>query len=89
MSKADDPDIRRLREQLEGIDARILDEVNARIRLVGELRRLKAERGLDFHDPAREEWLLQHLVDANDGPLSDDGVRALFTELLALTKREL
>ena len=85
----DDPDVRRLREQLEGIDERILESVNARIGLVGELKRLKAERGLDFHDPAREEWLLQHLVAANGGPLSDDGVRALFTELLALTKREL
>jgi hypothetical protein len=27
-------------------------------------------------------------VAANAGPLSDDGVRAFYTELLALTKRE-
>jgi chorismate mutase len=53
------------------------------------LKRVKEERGIDFLDPAREEWLLQHLADANPGPLSAEGLRELHAELLALTKREL
>ena len=50
---------------------------------------MKEELGVDFLDPAREEWLLQHLARSNRGPLSEDGLREIYTELLALTKREL
>jgi chorismate mutase/prephenate dehydratase len=84
-----DPDVARLREQLTGVDERILEAVNTRLGLVGELKRVKETKGIDFRDPGREEWLLAHLAEVNGGPLSDAGVRALWTELLALTKREL
>ena len=49
---------------------------------------MKEERGIDFLDPAREEWMLQYLTRANRGPLSPDGLREIYTELLDLTKRE-
>jgi len=89
MAGEDDPDVARLREQLTGVDERILEAVNTRLGLVGELKRVKETKGIDFRDPDREEWLLAHLADLNGGPLSDASVRALWTELLALTKREL
>jgi chorismate mutase len=82
-------EIERLREELAGVDRALLDGVNARLRLVAELKRVKAERGLDFLDPAREEFMLGWLAGENDGPLTDEGLRELYTELLALTKREL
>ena len=66
-----------------------LDAVNTRLELVAGLRRYKEENGIAFLDPGREEWLLQHLADANAGPLSEEGVRELFGEILALVKREL
>ena len=49
---------------------------------------MKEERGIDFLDPAREEWMLQYLTRANRGPLSSDGLREIYTELLDLSKRE-
>ena len=49
---------------------------------------MKEERGIDFLDPAREEWMLQYLTRANRGPLSPEGLREIYTELLDLTKRE-
>jgi chorismate mutase len=86
---ADDPRIDELREQLADNDVRIVEALNARLELVAQLKRVKEEIGVDFLDPAREEWLLQHLASANRGPLSEDGLREIYTELLALTKREL
>jgi chorismate mutase len=86
---ATDPRIDQLREQLSANDLKIVEAVNARLELVVRLKRVKEERGIDFLDPAREEWLLQHLADANPGPLSAEGLRELHAELLALTKREL
>jgi len=84
-----DPELHELREQVAGVDRQILDAINARIELVARIRRYKAENGIDFLDPGREEWLLQHLVEANPGPLSDAGVRELFATILDLVKREL
>ena len=37
---------------------------------------------------AREEWLVSHLLRHNEGPLSDEGLRELFTTLIAVVKRE-
>ncbi|MBA2384813.1 MAG: chorismate mutase [Actinobacteria bacterium] len=85
---ANDPLIRQLREQLSDNDVRIVETVNARLKLVARLKRVKEERGIDFLDPAREEWMLQYLTRANRGPLSAEGLREIYTELLDLTKRE-
>jgi chorismate mutase len=86
---ADDPRIAQLREELTANDVKIVEALNARLALVAQLKRVKEEVGVDFLDQAREEWLLQHLASANRGPLSEDGLREIYTELLALTKREL
>jgi chorismate mutase len=83
-----DPLIRQLREQISDNDVAIVEAVNARLKLVARLKRVKEERGIDFLDPAREEWMLQYLTRANRGPLSPDGLREIYTELLDLTKRE-
>jgi chorismate mutase len=84
-----DPAIGELRERLAANDLRILEAVNARLRLVSELKRVKQKLGVGFVDQAREEWLLAFLTQANEGPLSDEGLREFYSGLLALTKREL
>ena len=83
-----DPTVQRLREEISEFDRSILDAVNGRIELVAALRRHKHEVGLPFVDADRERQLLDDLVSANRGPLSDEGLRELFCELLDLTKRE-
>ncbi|HET7554731.1 MAG TPA: chorismate mutase [Gaiellaceae bacterium] len=83
-----DPLIRQLREQISDNDRAIVDAINTRLKLVARIKGYKESRGLDFVDPDREEWMLQYLARANRGPLSSDGLRELFEEILALTKRE-
>jgi chorismate mutase len=89
VSSETDPAIRQLREQLTANDVKIVQAINARLELVAQLKRVKDERGLDFLDPAREEWLLQHLSNENSGPLSAEGLGEIHRVLLDLTKREL
>ena len=89
MAGNDDPLIRQLREQLSDNDVRIVEALNARLKLVARLKRVKEDRGIEFLDPAREEWMLQYLTRANRGPLSPAGLREIYTELLDLTKREI
>jgi chorismate mutase len=84
----DDPLIKQLRQQISDTDRSIVDAFNARLRLVARLKGYKESRGMDFLDPDREEWMLQYLTRANRGPLSQDGLKELFDEILDLTKRE-
>ena len=65
-----------------------MEAINTRLKLVARLKRYKEQRGLDFVDLEREEWMLNYLLRANRGPLSTDGLRELFAEILDLTKRE-
>ncbi len=87
-SQEQDPIVRQLREQISDLDRSIVDAVNRRLRLVAQLKRYKDERGMAFVDPEREEWMFSYQSRANRGPLSDEGLRAFYEELLALTKRE-
>jgi chorismate mutase / prephenate dehydratase len=84
-----DPVVSGLREQIVAIDETIVATINRRLELVAELKRYKDQHGISFVDAGREQWLLDHLSAANAGPLSDDGLRAFYAELLALIKREL
>ena len=83
-----DPTVQRLRDEISEVDQAILEYVNARLDLVARLRRHKASVGIPFVDRDRERELLAELAGANSGPLSDDGLRTFFGELLELTKRE-
>ena len=87
---AGEPDhrIRLLREQISDNDRAIVEAINARLRLVAQLKRYKEARGIGFVDPDREEWMLRYLERANRGPLSTEGLREIYSELLDLTKRE-
>jgi chorismate mutase len=78
-----------LREQISAIDREIVALVNRRIETVGRLKRHKDEHGIAFVDPQREAALVSERVRENSGPLSEDGLRGFYAELLALTKREL
>src|SRR5207244_6702011 len=82
----DDPLIRQLRQQISDTDRAIVDSLNARLRLVARLKSYKESRGIGFVDPEREEWMLQYLQRANRGPLSAEGLKEFFEELLDLTK---
>lgn len=84
-----DPVVRDLRGRITDTDLAILAAVNERIELVRTLREHKLAQGWDFIDQSREERLLEALASANPGPLSEAGLRELFGDLLALTKREL
>ena len=83
-----DPVLAQLRDQITDLDRGLVELVNKRLKLVGQIKRYKQTRGLPFLDPAREEWMLRYLSRANRGPLSEQGLEELYIELLDLTKRE-
>jgi chorismate mutase len=84
----DDPGVRQLREQISDNDRAIVEAINRRLELVAQLKQIKDARGMGFLDPEREAWMERYLLRANRGPLSKEGLRAIYAELLDLTKRE-
>jgi prephenate dehydrogenase len=78
-----------LRAEIEALDRQLLETLNRRLELVAAVRRHKEEAGERWIDPEREAELLQTLVAANQGPLSERGVRALFSAVLDVLKQEL
>jgi chorismate mutase len=86
---AEDPVLREARERLDDVDRRIVAALNERLELVRDLWRHKADQGLPVLAPDREQALLDRLARENPGPLSEEGVRRIYGEVLALMKREL
>src|SRR5213078_4570698 len=81
-------DLSGLRVEIEALDRQLLETLNRRLELVAAVRRYKDEAGERWIDPEREAELLQTLVDANGGPLSERGVRSIFSAILDVLKQE-
>ena len=84
-----DSELTNLRGEIEALDRELLASLNRRLGLVRRIAEHKAGTGAPAIDAQRESELLADLVAANDGPLSEQGVRTAFSALLDVLKQEL
>jgi prephenate dehydrogenase len=82
-------DLEALRNEISELDGQLLELLNRRLELVTAVRDYKDAAGERWVDPGREAELLQTLVAANPGPLSERGVRAVFSAVLDVLKQEI
>jgi len=82
-------DVATFRARIAEADRALLTAINKRIELVRDLHEYKQAEGIPLQDPDREQQLVVELQAANKGPLSSEGVAALFRHVLDLTRREL
>jgi len=80
------PELARLRERIDAIDAAILAKLNERAEAVLEVGRLKGSAGLAVYEPAREQAIVGRLVATNRGPFPDRGIRPVFREIVSATR---
>jgi prephenate dehydrogenase len=81
-------DLEALRTEISELDARLLELLNRRLELVAAVRDYKDASGERWIDPEREAELLQALIEANPGPLTERGVRSIFSAVLDVLKQE-
>jgi prephenate dehydrogenase len=81
-------DLEELRSEISELDRQLLDLLNRRLELVTAVRDYKDTAGERWIDPEREAELLRALVAANPGPLSERGVRSIFSAVLDVLKQE-
>jgi len=75
-----------IRQQIDKIDAQLLELLNARTRLAEEVGRIKRASGQAVFAPDREEVLLRALAKKNPGPLDDASLRAIYREILSASR---
>ncbi|KFI05514.1 prephenate dehydratase [Massilia sp. BSC265] len=80
-----------LREQIDAIDAQILDLLSRRGKIAQQVGHVKAETNAPVFRPEREAQVLRGVAERNPGPLKDRDVQTIFREIMsscrALEKR--
>jgi chorismate mutase/prephenate dehydratase len=80
-----------LREQIDAIDAQILELLSRRGRVAQEVGHVKAETNAPVFRPEREAQVLRGVAERNPGPLKNQDVQTIFREIMsscrALEKR--
>lgn len=75
--------LKALRVQIDKFDQQILELLNKRAAIAGQIGKVKADQGGEVFSASREEEVLNNVVQANKGPLQEVTVRAVFRELIS------
>lgn len=85
---SDDPVVKQYRDQISDIDLELIALLNRRLQVVDQLWRYKAEHGIAMYVPEREAQMVAFLTEANQGPLTADGLREVYRSIVDTTKAE-
>ncbi len=77
--------ITELRAQIDVLNMQLLELLNKRAKIASEIGKMQAKVGSRLYDPQREAQMLEALEMANQGPFSNETVKALFKEIFRAT----
>jgi 3-deoxy-7-phosphoheptulonate synthase/chorismate mutase len=77
-SDADDISLTELRGKIDRVNRDLLDRLQERAALVQEIAAVKRARGLEGHDPGREDAMLEDLLARSAGPFGAAELRTIF-----------
>ncbi|TFW16891.1 prephenate dehydratase [Massilia arenosa] len=72
-----------LRDQIDAIDAQILDLLNQRAKVAQEVGHVKAETRAPVFRPEREAQVLRGVAERNPGPMGGREVQTIFREIMS------
>jgi chorismate mutase / prephenate dehydratase len=75
--------LKHLRANIDKLDLQILKLINDRADLAAKIGKVKDDHGAEVFSPAREEEVLQNVLEANKGPLDEATVRAVYREIMS------
>lgn len=78
-----DDKLKPLRQQIDAIDAQILDLLNQRAQVAQQVGHVKAETNAPVFRPEREAQVLRAAAERNPGPLLDTDVQTIFREVMS------
>jgi len=71
-----------LRSGIDSLDIKILQLLNERAKLAAQIGEIKNELNMSIINIEREHEILENIVANNVGPLSDQDVRNIYTEII-------
>lgn len=77
--------LERLRKQIDEIDKKIIENLNRRARLSLEIGRIKKKIKLSPYSPDRESDVYKKAFSQNKGPLSNEAIKSIYTEIMSGT----
>jgi chorismate mutase/prephenate dehydratase len=80
------PSLTLLREQIDRIDAQVLNLLNRRARLAMRIGHLKSRDRASVYVPSRERQVIARLTELNTGPLSHEAIRAIYREIISASR---
>lgn len=75
-----------IRGEIDEIDCRLVELLNARAKRSLEIRTLKPSVHWGLYDPKREEEIFANVARCNQGPLFDDNLREIYEAILHVAK---
>ena len=72
-----------LRQQIDAVDAQLLELLNRRANLANEVGHLKRSEGSPVFRPEREAQVINGLQAANPGPLKPGHVATIWREIMS------
>lgn len=83
MAESSDDALQTLRLQIDALDARIVELLNERAKIVVEIGKLKQQHNAPVYAPDREKAVLDKVRTLNRGPLQDRCLEAVYRELMS------
>jgi len=71
-------DLKKLREEIDGLDSQLVNLLNRRAKKVLEIARVKSRGKKSYYSPGREKRILMRLIKENKGPLSREALEEVF-----------
>jgi chorismate mutase/prephenate dehydratase len=76
-------DLGPIRDQIDKLDRQLVEVLNARLKLAGEIGKLKRSQGGQIYVAEREEAVLQKVSSQNQGPIKNEALRAIYREIMS------
>lgn len=70
------------RRQIDAVDLKIVELLNARTEIVHEIGRIKREFALPVYEPKREDQVFENITAHNGGPLTADALKRIFERII-------
>ena len=71
------------RKRIDELDAKLVELLNERARVVVEIGKLKSKADTPIYAPDREKAVFERIIKANNGPLPDSTLKAIWRELMS------
>ena len=74
--------LEKCRQQIDALDLRILELLNQRAGIVGQIGHIKQSAEMPIYEPKREDQVFENVMSHNSGPLAPDAVKRVFERII-------